>query len=556
MQIIYKDIIIDVKESTPVNELLKDEIQKAKCKVIACKFNNEIKSLNYKIKSDGKLELIDLEHKDGMRIYRRGLVYIISKAVCETYPGTLMTINYQLSNAMFCTVDNLKITNEVIKNVNNRVKEIINSNLPIEKRFMTKEEAIKFYDKENTLKGKLQLDLKQKKEVTLYYCEDYYNYFYGVLPISTNFVEAYEISKYDDGILIRYPSKENPYQLSEFKDTPKLFATLEEYQELHKVLNVNTLYKLNKIVEKGTIEEYVLLDEALHEKKVGAIADHIAENKNIKLIAIAGPSSSGKTTFAKRLGLQLRLNGLKPKIISVDNYFVEREETPLDEEGNYDFESIDAVDTKLLNNDLVKLLKGEEIDAPTFNFHTGHKEYKGNKMQLTSDEILVMEGIHCLNDKLTYLIPKKQKYKIYISALTVLNIDYYNRISTTDTRLIRRIVRDYKFRGYNAVHTLERWPSVNRGEDKNIFTFQEEADVMFNSSLIYELSVLKKYAIPLLQEIEITSPLYSEAKRIISMLSYFKDIPDEAVPSHSLLREFIGGSIFKEWYYASLINNV
>ena len=546
MQIIYKDIIIDVKESTPVNELLKDEIQKAKCKVIACKFNNEIKSLNYKIKSDGKLELIDLEHKDGMRIYRRGLVYIISKAVCETYPGALMTINYQLSNAMFCTVDNLKITNEVIKNVKNRVKEIINSNLPIEKRFMTKEEAIKFYDKENTLKGKLQLDLKQKKEVTLYYCEDYYNYFYGVLPISTNFVEAYEISKYDDGILIRYPSKENPYQLSEFKDTPKLFATLEEYQELHKVLNVNTLYKLNKIVEKGTIEEYVLLDEALHEKKVGAIADHIAENKNIKLIAIAGPSSSGKTTFAKRLGLQLRLNGLKPKIISVDNYFVEREETPLDEEGNYDFESIDAVDTKLLNNDLVKLLKGEEIDAPTFNFHTGHKEYKGNKMQLASDEILVMEGIHCLNDKLTYLIPKKQKYKIYISALTVLNIDYYNRISTTDTRLIRRIVRDYKFRGYNAIHTLERWPSVNRGEDKNIFTFQEEADVMFNSSLIYELSVLKKYAIPLLQEIEITSPLYSEAKRIISMLSYFKDIPDEAVPSHSLLREFIGGSIFKE----------
>lgn len=546
MQIIYKDIIIDVKESTPVNELLKDEIQKAKCKVIACKFNNEIKSLNYKIKSDGKLELIDLEHKDGMRIYRRGLVYIISKAVCETYPGALMTINYQLSNAMFCTVDNLKITNEVIKNVNNRVKEIINSNLPIEKRFMTKEEAIKFYDKENTLKGKLQLDLKQKKEVTLYYCEDYYNYFYGVLPISTNFVEAYEISKYDDGILIRYPSKENPYQLSEFKDTPKLFATLEEYQELHKVLNVNTLYKLNKIVEKGMIEEYVLLDEALHEKKVGAIADHIAENKNIKLIAIAGPSSSGKTTFAKRLGLQLRLNGLKPKIISVDNYFVEREETPLDEEGNYDFESINAVDTKLLNNDLVKLLKGEEIDAPTFNFYTGHKEYKGNKMQLASDEILVMEGIHCLNDKLTYLIPKKQKYKIYISALTVLNIDYYNRISTTDTRLIRRIVRDYKFRGYNAIHTLEKWPSVNRGEDKNIFTFQEEADVMFNSSLIYELSVLKKYAIPLLQEIEITSPLYSEAKRIISMLSYFKDIPDEKVPSHSLLREFIGGSILKE----------
>ena len=284
----------------------------------------------------------------------------------------------------------------------------------------------------------------------------------------------------------------------------------------------------------------------MHEKKIGAIADNIAKNKNIKLVAIAGPSSSGKTTFAKRLELQLKLNGLKPVTISVDNYFVEREETPLDEDGNYDFESINAIDTKLLNQDLVKLLNGEEIEAPTFNFHTGHKEYRGNKMRLNADEVLIMEGIHCLNDELTYLIPKEQKYKIYISCLTVLNIDYYNRISTTDSRLIRRLVRDYQFRGYNAAHTIQMWPSVNRGEFKNIFKFQEEADVMFNSSLIYELSVLKKYAIPLLKEVENNSPLYSEAKRLISMLSYFEDIPDDAVPTHSLLREFIGGSIFKE----------
>jgi len=540
MQIDYKKIIIDVKEGTPVSELLKDEIQKAKCKVIACKFNNEIKSLNFKIKANGKLELIDLNNKDGMRIYRRGLVYIISKAISEVYPGALMTIKYQLSNAMFCTVDNLKITNEVISNVNKRVKEIIKQDLPIEKRFMTKDEAEEFYKKENTLKGKLQLDLKQKKEVTLYYCEDYYNYFYGVLPISTDFAEAYEITKYSDGFLIRYPSKDNPYELSEFQDTPKLFATLEEYQKLHRILNVNTLYKLNSIVKKGDIQEYVLLDEALHEKKIGAIADSIASNRKIKLIAIAGPSSSGKTTFAKRLGLQLRLNGLKPVIISVDNYFVEREQTPVDEDGKYDFESIQAIDTKLLNSDLVKLLAGEEIEAPTF------KEYKGNKMKLAPDEVLVMEGIHCLNDELTYLIPKDQKFKIYISCLTVLNIDYYNRISTTDTRLIRRIVRDYNFRGYSATHTLGMWPSVNRGEVNNIFKFQEEADCMFNSSLIYELSVLKKYAVPLLKEIDATSPLYSEAKRLIAMLSYFEDIPDEAVPTHSLLREFIGGSIFKE----------
>lgn len=546
MQIEYNNIIIDVKNGTTVNQLLSEEIQKAKCKIIACKFNNEIKSLNYKIKTDGKVELINLKDKDGMRVYRRGLVYIISKAFSEVYPNSLLTINYQLLNAMFCTVDNLSITKEVIANVNKRVKEIIDSNLPIEKRFMTKEEAVEFYKKEKTLKGKLQLDLKQKKEVTLYFCENYYNYFYGVLPITTGFAEAYEIVPYANGFLIRYPNRENPYELTKFNDTPKLFKTLEDYEELHKILNINTLYKLNSIIKDKKIEEYILLDEALHEKKIGAIADNIAKNKNIKLVAIAGPSSSGKTTFAKRLELQLKLNGLKPVIISVDNYFVEREETPLDEDGNYDFESINAIDTKLLNQDLVKLLNGEEIEAPTFNFHTGHKEYRGNKMRLNADEVLIMEGIHCLNDELTYLIPKEQKYKIYISCLTVLNIDYYNRISTTDSRLIRRLVRDYQFRGYNAAHTLQMWPSVNRGEFKNIFKFQEEADVMFNSSLIYELSVLKKYAIPLLKEVENNSPLYSETKRLISLLSYFEDIQDDAVPTHSLLREFIGGSIFKE----------
>ena len=546
MQIEYKNIIIDVKEKTPVNILLKDEIQKAKCKVIACKFNNEIKSLNYKIETNGKLELIDLKNKDGMRVYKRGIVYLISKAFNETYPDALMTINYQLINAMYCTVDNLQITEEVIKNVDRKVKEIIQKNLPIEKKIMTKEEAEEFYKKEKTLKGKLQLELENKKEVTLYYCEDYYNYFYGVLPITTGFVESYEIAKYHNGFLIRYPNKENPYEIAEFKDTPKLFQTLEEYEKVHKILNINTLYKLNKIIKEDKIEEYILLDEALHEKKIGTIADNISKNKNIKLIAIAGPSSSGKTTFAKRLEIQLKLNGLKPVTISVDNYFVERKDTPLDENGKYDFESINAIDTKLLNRDLLKLLNGEEIEAPTFNFHTGHKEYLGNKMKLDQDEILIMEGIHCLNDELTYLIPKEFKYKIYISALTVLNIDYYNRISTTDTRLIRRIVRDYKFRGYNAKHTLEMWPSVNRGEVSNIFKFQEEADVMFNSSLIYELSVLKKYAIPLLKQIDSASPLYSEAKRLLAMLSYFEDIKDEAVPTQSLLREFIGGSIFGE----------
>ena len=545
MQIIYNNTEIDVKSGTKVVDLLKQEIQKSKNEVVACKFNNELKSLNYEITTDGKIELIDVTQKDGMRVYKRGLIYIIAKAFQETYNNALLTVDYQLYHSMLCEVDNLQITEEMIEKVNKRAQEIINQDLPIVKKFMTKEEAAKFYEKEKTLKGKLQLDLEEKKEVTLYYCEDYYNYFYGVMPISTGCIKKYELLKYHDGFLIRYPSRKDPKNLPKFIECPKLLETLDEYEDVHKILGVNTLYRLNTIIKKDTIKDYILLDEALHEKKIAGIADSIAKNKSLKVILIAGPSSSGKTTFAKRLALQLRINGLKPKTISVDNYFVERAETPVDENGDYDFENIKAIDTNLLNNDLLKLLNGEEIKAPTFNFHTGSKEYSNeNTMKLEKDEILIMEGIHCLNDELTYLIPKTQKFKIYISCLTVLNIDYFNRISTTDTRLIRRIVRDYQFRGYSAMHTLKMWQSVNNGEAKNIFPYQEEADVMFNSSLIYELSVLKDYAMPLLKEISQEEKEFSEAKRLYSMLSYFESIPEKEVPSNSLLREFIGGSIF------------
>lgn len=544
MQIVYNDKMINVEENTKVCDLFKEEIRKSNNEIIACKFNNEVKSLNYKIKENGKIELIDITDKDGMRIYQRGLIYIIAKAFHDIYPNALLTINYQLYHSMLCEIDNINITEEMIQKVDKRVKEIIEENLPIEKRIMSKEEAKKFYEKEKTLKGKLQLDLDEKKEVTLYYCEDYYNYFYGVMPISTGCIKKYELLKYHDGFLIRYPSRTNPYEIKKFIECPKLLETLDEYEDVHKVLNVNTLYKLNESIKNDNIKDYILLDEALHEKKISKIADEISNNKNIKVILIAGPSSSGKTTFAKRLEIELKLNGLKPKTISVDNYFVERQDTPKDENGEYNFESIDAIDIKLLNSHILKLLNGEEVKMPTFNFHEGTKEYKGNTMRLYKDEILIMEGIHCLNDKLTYLIPKEQKFKIYISALTVLNIDYYNRISTTDTRLIRRIVRDYKFRGYSALHTLKMWPSVNKGEAINIFQYQEEADMMFNSSLIYELSVLKDYAMPLLEQIGNENSEYSEARRLSSMLSYFKSISPENVPSNSLLREFIGGSIF------------
>ena len=546
MQIIYEEHIIDVKKGTRVVDLLKDEIAKSRNKVIACRFNNEVKSLSYEIDSDGKIELIDLTDKDGIRIYRRGLIYIIGKAFYETYPEALLTINYQLSNSLLGEVDNMKVTKEMIEKVDKKVKEIIKRDAEIKKVAMTKEEAEKFYQENHTLKGKLQLDVKNKKEIMLYYCEDYYNYFYGVMPLSTGIIDIYELLEYDGRFLVRYPSRKNPNELPEFKENKKLLETLDEYEDLHETLNVHTLYKLNKIIDENRIKDYILLDEALHEKKMAQIADDIVKRGKVKVVLIAGPSSSGKTTFARRLGLQLRLNGLKPVTISVDNYFVERNQNPKDEFGKYDFECLEAIDIDLFNSHILKLLNGEEIKVPTFDFEHGTKLYKGNTMKLEDDQILVIEGIHCLNDKLTQLIPKEQKYKVYISALTVLNIDYYNRISTTDTRLIRRIVRDNQFRGYSALHTLKMWDSVNRGEERNIFPYQEEADSMFNSSLIYELAVLKDYAMPLLKEIDNSHPEFSEAKRIYRMLGYFESIPGEYVPQNSLLREFIGGSIFEE----------
>ena len=543
IEITYNENKIKTQPIT-VFELFKDKIKQKG--IIACRFNNEVKSLDFKIEENGKIELIDISNKDGMRVYRRGLVYILSKAFEELYPNAKTEINFQLSNSMLCEVIDAEVNDEMIAKLNKKFKEIVEKDIPIIKKVMTKKEAKEFYYKERNEKGRLQIEDGYKDTVSLYYCEDYYNYFYGILPISTGFAKIYEIIKYHNGILIRYPNKKDITKLPVFEENKKLLETLDEYEDLHETLHVQTLYKLNRIIKRKKIKEYILLDEALHEKKMAKIADDIVNRKKIKVVLIAGPSSSGKTTFAHRLGIQLRLNGLKPVTISVDNYFVERENNPKDEFGNYDFECIEAIDTKLFNEHILKLLNGEEIDVPTFDFEVGTKRYNGEKMRLKDDQILVIEGIHCLNDKLTSLIPKDQKYKIYISCLTVLNLDFNNRISTTDSRLIRRIVRDNQFRGYSALHTLRMWDSVNRGEEKNIFPYQEEADSMFNSSLIYEIAVLKDYAVPLLKEINNTMPEYSEAKKLLSLLEYFESVPSEYVPTNSLLREFIGGSIFYE----------
>ena len=544
MKIQLNGQIKEIEENKTVAELFNTEIE-ADDTIIACNCNNEIKSLNYIPKENDNINFVNTSSRDGSRIYIRGLLYIMSKAFCECYPEALLSVNYQLTNAMYCEIDNMELTQEMIRNVGIKMKEIVKANLPIKKVEMTKEEAEKFYEKEKTLRGILQLDNKEKEEVSLYFCEEYYNYFYGAMPISTGFIRVFEILPYNDGFIIRYPSKRNPHELEKGTASKKMVATLDEYKDIHRILDINTIYKLNKQITSGNAAELVLLAEALHEKKISDIADNIVKRRGVKVILIAGPSSSGKTTFAKRLGIQLRLNGLKPVTISVDNYFVERKDTPLDENGKYDFECLEAIDLKLFNDHLNALLNGEEILCPTFDFKLGTKQYNGEKMKLADDEILVIEGIHCLNDKLTESIPKDKKYKIYISALTVLNIDYYNRISTTDSRLMRRMVRDHNFRGYSALHTLQIWDSVNRGEEKYIFPFQEQSDSMFNTSLIYEICVLKKYLMPLLAQIDNTHPEYSEAKRLHEFLKYFEDIDDKYVPENSLLREFIGGSIFE-----------
>lgn len=492
----------------------------------------------------GKIELLDYTSDDGKVVYIRGLLYIMSMAVYELYPDAYMTINYQLSNAMFAEFENMEVTNEIMENIQRRMEEIVSMNLKIVPKNMTKEEAQELLDRDRTLRGRAQLDNENKDKVKLYFCGDYYNYFFGVMPMATGFAKIFSVEKYEHGFIIRYPDNLDPDVLQPFQDNKKLLTALHEYEEIYKILGLNTLYKYNNAL-KTNPRDVVLLSEALHEKKIAMLADSIVEAGDIKVILIAGPSCSGKTTFANKLSTALRLDGIRPVTISVDNYFVERSVNPIDEFGNYDFETIDAIDLELFNNDLSKLINGEEIIMPVFDFETGTKSWpEENKLKIDKDQILIIEGIHCLNDKLTYLIDPKYKYKIYISDLTVLNIDYFNRISTTDTRLLRRIVRDNQFRGYSPLDTLKRWYSVRRGERKHIFPYQESADFMFNSSIIYELSVLKAHAIPLLEEIPQSEKEYSEARRLISMLKYFGDLDENLIPNNSLLREFIGGSIY------------
>lgn len=508
------------------------------------KIKNKLKDLNSTLDKNCDLELIDTTEPDGMRVYMRTLSLIFIKACEEIFNGCKVTIEHSLSNGLYCEIKNNKseVTEEDIEKIKAKVKSIIESDLKIEKIVTDKSEAIKILKNNNKNAKAELLKYKEYEDVKLYKCGGYINHFYGHMLPSTSYVKTFDIKKWQSGVVILGPSKENKNKPQNFVAQPKLSNIYKESEVWSELIGIDKVASLNEAIESKKYGEIISIVEALHEKKISQIADIIKEN-NKRVILIAAPSSSGKTSFAHRLSIQLKVNNLHPVPISLDDYFVDREDTPLDEFGNFDFESIYAIDLELFNSDLEKLLKGEEIKLPKFNFKTGKREFSGKTLKIEKDQPIILEGIHALNPMLTQSIDDKDKFKIYISVLTQINLDNHNRIPTTDLRLIRRIVRDYNFRGYSAEKTILNWWSVRRGEDKNIFPYQEEADIMFNSACLYELAVLKKYAKPLLEQIADDNEAFIESNRILKFLQYFVELDDELdIPPTSIIREFIGGS--------------
>ncbi len=485
----------------------------------------------------------------GNETYKRSVLFMMLAAVSRIATKEVansIDVQFSLSHGLYCTIgDQKKVDKDFIDKVRTEMQQMVSEDLVIHKMRLSNSEAVKRFNSYGmTDKGRL-FNYRQGSYVNIYELGGYEDYYYGYMAPSTGMLKYFELYSYDKGFVLQLPRKKSPCSVAEFKPTHKLFGVLDESSDWAKVMNCETVADLNKYITSGNIQELVLVQEALQEQKIAQIARQIADNPEKKIIMIAGPSSSGKTTFSHRLSVQLKACGLKPHPIPVDNYFVERSQTPLDENGEYDFEALHAVDIELFNDHMGRLLKGEEVEMPIFNFKMGRKEYNGKKLQLGKGDILVIEGIHCLNDELSYTLPKESKYKIYISALTQLNVDEHNRIATTDGRLIRRMVRDFRTRGASPKRTLAMWESVRRGEERNIFPYQEEADVMFNSALIYELAVLKPYAQAILYNVEEHEPEYQEAKRLLKFLQYFLTFSGEGIPNNSIVREFIGGGCFE-----------
>lgn len=531
----YGEIVEEYKDSTryPIVLVIKD---------------GKLCELHKKLKKDGVLEFITTGDEIGHQTYKRSASLLLLKAIYHVAGHKnikKVTLHYSVDAGYYYTIDgNVEITEAFLAQVKTYMLELAEKKIPIRKRSVGTNEAIEIFHEHGMYDKEKLFRFRRVSRVNIYSLDGFEDYFYGFMVNHTGYLKHFELYPYDNGLVLQLPTQANPSEVPPFCPRPKIFRIQKESERWGETMQADTVGALNEQIVKKGASQLLLIAEALQESKISQIARTIAENKDKKFVMIAGPSSSGKTTFSHRLSIQLSAHGLRPHPIAVDNYFVNRPDTPLDENGNYNFECLEAIDVKQFNEDMVWLLKGEEVELPYFNFKTGQREYRGDYLKLGKEDVLVIEGIHCLNDKLSSSLPTESKFKIYISALTQLNIDEHNRIPTTDGRLIRRIVRDARTRGASAKQTIAMWNSVRRGEEENIFPYQESADVMFNSALIYELAVLKLYAEPLLFSIEPGKPEYNEAKRLLKFLDYFLGIPGESIPSNSILREFIGGGCF------------
>ncbi|MEG1003265.1 nucleoside kinase [Clostridium sp.] len=540
--------IISIEKGSTFKDIIEMYYKEDINNIALCTLNGEYYELIREVPEDGKLKRVHFNSDEGINVYTRTLQFIFIKAALDLFEDSKITIEHSISKGLFGEIHKEKVLNEEdVKNIKVRMKELIDKNLPINKIQVSKNEAIEVFEKYNMEDKVKLLTYMDFDTVKLYELDGRYDYFYGQMAYSTGVIKAWDLMYYDSGFILRCPRKEDLNSIPPYKEQKRLSNVFYETERWLNILGISDVGTLNEKIMENDLKDVILVSEALHEKKFANIADNITNKKGVKIILIAGPSSSGKTTFANRLSIQLRVNGFQPIPLSLDDYFIDRELSPRDENGDYDFESIYSLDLETLNDHLEKLLEGEKVEIPTYNFMKGKREWLGHKVRLPQNGVLIVEGIHALNPILTAAIGEEFKYKVYISALTQLNLDNHNRIPTTDVRKIRRIVRDFLSRGYGGEETLKMWPSIKRGERKNIFIYQEEADEMFNSTLVYELCVLKPYALKELTKIEKDSPIYNEARRLISFLNFFKEIPMDKVPENSILREFIGGSCFYKY---------
>ena len=538
--------IVNVNIGSTLSDVLNEINLKMPYGPVCAKVNNKVEGLHYRLYHKKDVEFLDMTSGSGSRNYTRSVFFVLCKAVKDIWPKSHVVIDIPVSNGYYCDLRiGRPVTEEDVAKVKARMDEIIAAAMPICRHESVTEKAIKlFSDLGDTAKVKL-LQTTGRLYTTYYEIDGYYDFYYGSLLTNTKQIYLYGLDKYYDGMLLRIPTLKDPSILPEMIRQDKLFEIFKEHHHWQDVMEIRTVGDFNNAVDTDHSIDLINISEALQEKKIAHIADEIAKRKGVKLILLAGPSSSGKTTTCKRLSIQLIANGLRPLQISLDDYFVDREQSPRDEKGDYDFESIHALNLKLINEQFNALFNGEEVESPRYDFPTGKSVKSGNKLKMEDNNVLVVEGIHALNPELTAQIPEELKYRVYVSALTTILLDDHNYIPTTDNRLLRRIIRDYKYRGVDARETIRRWPSVRAGENKWIFPFQENADVMFNSAMLFELAVIKQQAEPLLEQVPENCPEYSEAYRLLKFLKYIKPIPNTDIPPTSLLREFLGGSSFK-----------